>query len=64
MADSLQVIRDAVDELMQTITTELDELAALPQINPADVQAVADSIRAQGARVKDMVPTPEPPPVP
>jgi hypothetical protein len=58
MADSLQVIRDAVDEMKNTITAELDELAQQPVITPEAVQAIADNIREQSQRIKDMVPTP------
>jgi hypothetical protein len=58
MADSLQVIRDAVDEMKNTITAELDELAQQPVITPEAVQAIADNIREQSQRIKDMVPAP------
>jgi hypothetical protein len=60
--DPLQVIKDAVVEQNDAITAELDQLAHQPSINAADVQAVADMIRANTQRIKDMVP--DAPPVP
>ncbi len=60
--DGLQPIRDAVDDLIQRVTTELDQLAQMPHIDPASVSALADSIRAQGQRISDMIPDGPPPP--
>jgi hypothetical protein len=61
MADGLDPIRDAIADLVQRVTTELDQLAQMPQINPADVTALADSIRAQGQRISAMIPDPPTP---
>ncbi len=59
--DGLQPIRDAIADLTQRVTAELDQLALQPMINAADVTALADSIREQGQRISSMVPDPPPP---
>lgn len=62
--DPLQEIKTAVVEQNEAITTELDQLAQQPVINPADVTAVADTIRANTQRIRDMIPDSPPTPLP
>jgi hypothetical protein len=61
IVDNLQSIKDAVTAQGEAIVAELEQLAAQTVIDPADVQALADQIRANTAQIQDMVPDAPPP---
>jgi hypothetical protein len=59
----LQEIRDAVVAQGEAIAAELDQLAQQQVIDPAEVTALAEMVRANTAQIEGMVDA-EPPPMP
>jgi hypothetical protein len=60
--DPLQMIKDAVVEQGDAIVAELEQLAQQTTVDPVEVQAVADTVRANTQRIRDMVPDQPPTP--
>lgn len=57
----LQEIRDAIVEQGEALAAELDQMAQRPVIDPAEVTALADMVRANTEQIKSMVDDEEPP---
>ena len=66
--DPLQEVKDAVAELGNAVSTEIqqvaDALAAGNPVDPAAVSALAQSIRDQTQRISNMIPDAPPQPLP
>jgi gamma-glutamyl:cysteine ligase YbdK (ATP-grasp superfamily) len=61
IVDALDTLKQAVTQQGEAIVAELEQLAQQPHIDPADVQALADQIRANTTQIQGFVPDEAPP---